>query len=192
MSISDLSRKAVLVAILGGLVGRTGPALSGEEERTHPMLGISAPSLHLKVGQRPEIRAEVSNPGPDPAVLVMPGDRSDSGGRTPIITWMIRVVRRDGEPGREPITIGCGNINPLRSEEVFVLKQDESRDLGSWVNLPPFRAPGVYEVQLKYENRPSLEWSGLPLAPHDADAMERVRNSTPCVLVSNALTFKVQ
>lgn len=163
-----------------------------DDGRTDLLLGISAPSLHLKTGQRPEVRAEVFNPGPEPAVLVLPGNRSDSGDRTPIITWNVKVVRQDRDPGPEPIRLLCGNINPLRADEVFVLEQDERRELGQWVILRPFRAPGIYEVQLKYENRPGLEWRGLPLGPHDPDAMERLRKSTPCVVESNVLTFYVE
>jgi hypothetical protein len=190
MLIHELGRRTLVVAAC--VLASGSPAVRAGGDRDDLLLGISALSLHLKVGQKPDIRAEISNPGADPAVLVLPGDRSDLGGRTPIITWRIRVIRQDREPGPEPLRIHCGNINPLRSEEVFVLKQDESRELGQWVSLPAFRVPGVYDVQLKYENRPSLEWSGLPLGPHDADAMRRVRDSTPCVLESNVLTFRVQ
>jgi L-alanine-DL-glutamate epimerase-like enolase superfamily enzyme len=50
----------------------------------------------------------------------------------------------------------------------------------------------VYEVQLRYENRPDLEWIGIPLGPHDENAMKRVRQSTPVLLQSKVLTFHVR
>lgn len=188
---SAQSRRVLVLGWLASVLAGTLPALPGDE-RPDLLLGISAPSLHLAVGQSPDIRAEITNPGSDPVTLVLPGDRSDSGGRTPLVSWQVRVVRQARDPGAAPVRLRCGNINPLTPEEVFELEQEETRELGQWVSLPPFRAPGVYEVQLRYENRPDLEWWGIPLGAHDAGAMKRVRESTPCVLESNVLTFTVR
>ena len=51
--------------------------------------------------------------------------------------------------------------------------------------------PGNYRVRLYYDNIPDMEWSGVVLPPHDVDAMQRVRKSTPVSLVSNEVEVEV-
>ena len=185
-------RRTVCALVLATLLDAAAALPSGGDKLTHLALTISAKSLDLRVGEPPVVRAEITNWGSEPVVLVLPGDRSDSGGRTPIIGWEIRVIRQDSDPGPKPLLLHCGNVNPLRRNEVFTLRPGESRDLGPWVNLHPFRAAGVYAVQFQYENQPMQKWTGLPLGPHDAEAMESLRKSTPCILASNYLTFTVR
>jgi hypothetical protein len=85
----------------------------------------------------------------------------------------------------------CGNINALRSDEVFDLAPGETKELKGWVYLEPFKEPGVYKVVFLYANRPSLEWKGIPLGEHDKMAMWFIRLSTKATLSSNELVFTV-
>ena len=58
----------------------------------------------------------IINTGSTTITLVEPGDGSDLGWRTPIITWQVQVV---GSVYRSPGVGVCGNINALRPGEVF-------------------------------------------------------------------------
>jgi hypothetical protein len=74
---------------------------------------------------------------------------------------------------------------------VFDLKPGESHVFANWVPPVRVRLPGTYKLRLRYENNPLLEWGGLPLGEHDPAAMQRVRQSTPCVAVSNEVVVTV-
>ena len=167
---------------------------TSETSLTTLSLQISAEKLELTAGEFPKITAVITNWGSEPVVLVLPGDGSRDGDRTPIISWNIRIIRQSRKPDGELVGGGCGNMNPLRPDEVFTLKPGEGRSLGGWVSLTPFRIPGTYAVQFTYRNDPSLEWKADPNPGqrHDPEAMERVRSSTACDLASNYLTFTVR
>lgn len=132
--------------------------------------------------------ASLINHGAEPVVVVLPGDGSSVGWRTPIVRWSVT-----GEAGEvEPWSGGrCGNVNPLAPDEVVTLEAGESVSLDRYGLLAP-RLPksGSVEVSLTYENVPDLEWQGLPLGRHDARAMVRVRASTPLSLRSNVVRFE--
>ena len=133
-----------------------------------------------------EIR--LTNLGSAPITLVEPGDGSDGGRRTPIMKWSIELIGGTHEP---PELTGCGNINVLRPDEVFELQPGEGRLLGEWVPDVWVTQEGRYRLRLRYENDPNLQWGGIPLGEHDAEAMRRVQNSTPCVAVSNDVSIEV-
>lgn len=146
-------------------------------------------SLHLatstpvvKVGEPLSFSLRIVNSSKRSVTLVLPGDGSEDGMRTPRIRWTPESPRR----GR------CGNINCLRSDEVFTLAPGEERELGDWVGRPELPGPGTHRVAVTYENVPDLGWSGVPLGDHDEAAMERIRRSTPVRSTSNAIEVVVR
>jgi hypothetical protein len=138
----------------------------------------------VRNGEMPRFRVEVVNHSDAAVTLVKPGDGSDCGCRTPVVAWVVEGVT-PGRVGR------CGNINALRADEIFTLRPGQRVRLGKWVGFPNLPGPGRYKIRFRYENRPDLKWSGVPLGPHDAKAMPRVRASTPAVAYSNAVTVEV-
>jgi len=83
----------------------------------------------------------------------------------------------------------CGNINPLKMDEIFILQPGGTRKFDEWI--PPFTKPGKYKVVLSYANIPSKKWDGILMGEHNPLAMWFVRNSTECLLESNAIIFTV-
>lgn len=159
-------------------------------------LEISSDALTVKTGETPAIRARLVSGADEPIVLVRPGDGSDAGWRTPVIGWS--AIRADDPAAKHPSgpqrARGArdGNVNPLTAKDLITLKPGQTEALGSWVGGLTFPAAGTYKVVLYYRNDPALEWKGIPLGSHDASAMERVKRSASCSLVSNELTFQVR
>lgn len=126
--------------------------------------------------------------------IVLPGDGSLDHMRTPCIGWS--VTDAHGATMMHPDTtvrivrLRCGSINALRMEEIVTLQPGDSCDLGDWLYdwtiLP--KEKGMYRVVFYYDNRPDMDWVGLPLGRHDPAAMERVRNSPAFRLRSNEVT----
>jgi hypothetical protein len=130
---------------------------------------------------------ELVNSSDRPVTLVAPGDGSGVAWRTPVLQWSI-----SSDMGYQaPQTVRCGNINPLRPDEVFTLAPGERRTLGQWV--PPIYGvtPATYTLRLSYINDPTLKWQGVELGPHDPATMQRVRESTPCRAVGNEVKVTV-
>jgi hypothetical protein len=132
-------------------------------------------------------KVRIRNRGSGPVVLVMPGDGSEDGRRTPIVKWQVELV---GSLYKPPKVGRCGNINALVPDEVFELKPGESRLLPHWIPPVWVTQSGTYRLRLVYQNDPSLKWSGIPLGEHDRKAMLRVRGSTDCVAVSNEVVIE--
>lgn len=142
---------------------------------------------------RDPIEITLRNDGPKKVVLVMPGEGSDVGARTPVIDWEIRdkagnLLRREG-------VVFSGNRHELRSESVFDLAPHEERTFK--YTIPegyPYEEGHKYLVTFKYENRPNMKWppASMVWAPDDPDAVQRLANSTPCQLVSNTIELKLK
>jgi hypothetical protein len=128
---------------------------------------------------------ELVNSGDRTVTLVMPGDGSGVAWRTPVLRWSISPEPQATRMAR------CGNVNRLRPDEVFTLAPGERRRLRNWV--PPIFGvtPGDYALRLSYINDPTLKWEGLELGPHDPEAMQRVRESTPCRVIGNEVKITV-
>jgi hypothetical protein len=128
---------------------------------------------------------ELVNTGDRPVTLVMPGDGSGNGRRTPLLRW-------SASPDLEkPQVLYCGNINRLRPGEVFTLAPGERKKLREWVP-PIFGVAGrTYTVRLSYINDPALQWGGLELGPHDPATMRQVRESRPCLADSTDVSSVV-
>jgi hypothetical protein len=159
-------------------------------------LRISAKEASVVLGQQPQITATITNKGSAPVTLVLPGDGSESGWRTPLVGFSSVKVDKDNpkHPAAVPLYRGgrCGNINALKTNEVFTLAQGKSQDLTDWIGSPQLPGPGTYSVVLYYANEPGLKWQGVPLGRHDPDAMKRVGQSHKCLLISNELRLTVK
>jgi hypothetical protein len=156
-------------------------------ERADSATGVSvklSPARQvIPSGRPPHLVVTVVNAGSQEVVLVEPGDGSECGWRTPIIEWSIKSWRPYGR---------CGNINPLRADEVFVLQPGESRQLSAWVGVPPLPGPGRYRVAVRYVNQPDHAWLGVPLGEHDEVALREVQQSSSVVAVSNSVEIVVE
>lgn len=160
---------------------------------------ISAPALKAELRLLPfegDAHAELTltNISSTTLVLVEPGDGSEMGWRTPMLTWSIEPLDEAARASvKQPESWGrfCGNINALRSGEVFTLAPGARRTLTTWLGAPHPRGPGRWRVSLRYQNQPTLEWGGVPLGDHDADTMKRVRASSAADVTSNALEIVV-
>ncbi len=125
--------------------------------------------------------------------IVLPGDGSLDHLRTPCIGWSM--IDAHNPAAMHPDTtirnerLRCGNINSLRMEEIVTLQPGDSCDLGDWSYDWSLleKDSGTYRVVFDYENRPGMEWKGVPLGVHDPAAMERVRKSTACKVRSNEI-----
>ena len=125
--------------------------------------------------------ATVINGGTHPVTLVEPGDGSESGWRTPVITW--KVTTPDGKLVPRQEYSRCGNMNAISDNEIFTLAAGERRVLNEWLGEPAV-APGHYIVRLVYDNDPSRKERGLSLGETRRDVAARLRKSTPCKVES--------
>ncbi|MCC7074940.1 MAG: hypothetical protein IT383_26755 [Deltaproteobacteria bacterium] len=160
---------------------------------------MAAPVLKAELRLTPargEVGAELTlvNLSSTTLVLVEPGDGSEMGWRTPILTWTIEPL---DDAARASATLAeswgrfCGNINALGANEVFELAPGARHTFGPWVSSPHPRGPGRWRVSLRYQNQPTLAWGGVPLGEHDGTAMQRVRASSAVDVTSNAIEIEV-
>jgi len=153
---------------------------------------VAGNAVHRKRRWPPEwIEVTLQNTGRDTVTLVLPGDGSYLGWRTPLMDWEVRAP--GGPPlKRMPVAV-CGNINPLRAEEIFRLPPGAQRTFRAAVPMNyRYEKSHRYQFRLSYENRPRLVWGGMPLGSHDPEAMLLLQHSTQCKLVSNTLELKVK
>lgn len=159
------------------------PVPPGDEPRVDIELKAAAPAAADVYGLK--LTAAIVNRGKAPVTLVLPGDGSDYGWRTPVLKWRVDGQVIKGGPR-------CGNINALRPGEVFVLRPGERKELGAWIGAPALLGAGKHRLTLEYANVPGLKWSGVPLGKHDAETMKRVQSSTAVRALSNAVMVEVR
>lgn len=134
----------------------------------------------------PSLELTLTNRGEEPVSLVIPGDGSEAGMRTPILkyTWL-----QDGKPARMPGIGRCGNMNALHAGEVFTLKPGESKVITDWLStIPP--GVGTYQLKVSYTNKPDAPFAGLT-GKHDEAEMQKLRASTPVSVESNTIDITV-
>lgn len=179
-----------LAALMFGCSGCTDVA---DREPARCELVLEMPSTLKQAEILSQVRVQIRNLGKSDVTLVMPGDGSECAWRTPIVGWSILPLdSSESHPAsakRTP-TGRCGNISGLRPEEVFTLKPGESKSLGEWHAFPP-QLPGKYRVMFYYENRPGIDWKGLPLADHDEDAMAAVADSHAVSVASDEVIVEI-
>lgn len=148
------------------------------------------PNVELKLTAKgkSEVVVDVVNRGTLPVTLVHPGDGSEAGWRTPIVTWTYEPLDDKARvaAAREPQDLRCGMMNMLTLDEVFTLKPGAKKRLKDWTNL---RLPGdgTWKVTLRYQNEPDHLWKNSELP--DGPAARAVRASTAVDVTSNAVTL---
>jgi hypothetical protein len=151
------------------------PKLRIELRATSPKIKIGAPYVE-------PFSAELVNDDTAPVTVVLPGDGSESGWRTPIVRW---------DPPVQTTGPRCGNINRLKPEEVVTLAPGKRLPLKDWLGGPAIGGPGKYKVTLELENVPDLKWTGEPLGVHDPAAMKKVGSSSRFKVLSNVVEVEV-
>jgi hypothetical protein len=126
--------------------------------------------------------------GPEPIVVVMPGDGSPFGWRTPSVKW---IVEREDGTRVVPRLFGCGTLNQVLAEDIRELAPGEDMTFTEWIGTPQFDGPGTYAVSVHMINDPEIgRDSAYPTGP--ASVMEAMRSSTPFSVTSNRLTVTIE
>jgi hypothetical protein len=158
------------------------------------VLTIIPPTKAIHVTDHSLFHITISNRGSNSVTLVEPGDGSENAWRTPVIGWSVLPVN---SPEKHPDTPApwsgarCGNINPFRLSEVFSLEPGKEKQFEPWDDYSLFDKPGKYRVVLYYSNIPDMKTKGAPLGDHEKGAVERIKASTPCKLISNEVIVEV-
>lgn len=142
-----------------------------------------AVELVLELRRNSAWHAELVNRDSRPIDIVMPGDGSSRGLRSPIVAWQRRT---DDGSFEEVLAPGCGNYNALEPDGVVALLPGDS------VTIPPIGLSylpvprnTVATVVLTYEHDPDMQWSDGAMNAHHGPTMSRVRACAPLSLRSN-------
>lgn len=132
-----------------------------------------------------EYSLTLTNTGSQAVQLVVPGDGSQVGWRTPVLTW---AAKSEGKPIAELAPARCGMMNAIEASEIFTLAPGKSRTLVDWLGSPSYPA-GTYDLEIRYRNAPSLAENRAPVAPEVA---AKLASTSACDVTSNPLrvTFK--
>ena len=123
----------------------------------------------------------LTNKGKKPVTLVVPGDGSDAGMRTPILSW----IATTGGKSAEPRGVGrCGLTNAMEATEVFTLAPGASREMHEWLGEPNVN-PGTYDVKLRFRNDPKVVRNASP------DVTKLVAGTDACDVTSNTIKVTV-
>jgi hypothetical protein len=159
---------------------RSDPTPSAEPA---PPVASRCDGLELTITPAPNQRtfdfvATIRKRGDEAVTLVAPGDGSEAGWRTPVVTW--NVTTPSGAPVTPPPYLRCGNVNRLTKEEVFTLEPGAERQFPGWLGVPRAAARGHYSVSLVYENDPNHPMRGVSFGKDPEEVAAAVRGSTPC------------
>lgn len=175
------------------LIGQSLSLCPGRAAECTVSLAIDQPAQPIELpegrwldGQLFHIR--LTNMGDAPVQLVAPGDGSESGLRTPIIAWS---VSNAAGPVSQKLQRDDNMINHLEPKEVFDLAPGAGYALDGSVLPLVLPGPGKYRVNFLYRNEPHRVWTGRVMGRHDAAAMQRVQDSTPCELTSNTVEVEI-
>jgi hypothetical protein len=107
----------------------------------------------LNASSQPRFELALTNRGAHSLKLVLPGEGSTEGMRTPDLTWT--AIDEEGDV-IDPVNLRrCGRINPVDASEVFTLAPGATRTIsGAWMDPAGFDG-GPYELSLRYKNDPS-------------------------------------
>ena len=187
---------AAAFSLAGGLLCAADPLQDRQEAAPATLdLHICSQGSLADPGQQPQITATITNKG-SAVTLVLPGDGLESGWRTPLVGFSSIKIGKDKpkHPADVPLYRGgrCGNINALKSSEVFTLAPGKSKDLTDWIGSPQLTETGTYSVVFYYANDPGLKWQGVPLGHARPRRHEAGGKSHKCLLTSNELKLTVK
>jgi hypothetical protein len=134
-------------------------------------------------GGSPRFAVTLTNKGRKPARLVVPGDGSEAGMRTPILTWIATAGGNPAEPA--PPSGRCGLTNAIEAKEVFTLAPGASREMNEWLG-EPYVKPGTYDVKLRFRNDPKVVRNASP------DVTKLVAATDACDVTSNAIKVTIK
>lgn len=187
---AEHSQRASLKLALEQLESRT--KSKSEERASHNEalreLIVATRGVDLELGydeQENRFTGALVNRRSVPVTIVLPGDGSEPGMRTPHIRWDIR----DAETGERMSTgwIGCGNIDAMRAEEIVTLAPGQRQPISVTRRL---WTPGRYRVVLRYDNDPKR---GIPRGHDDApEVLALVHSSDRLVLASRPIEVTVR
>lgn len=159
-------------------------------------LELSPTKVSITPKKLPRLTATIRNGSDRVITLVLPGDGSEAGLRTPITGWSFLPAQPPNRRREHPPQIpsqpprGFSDVNPLTRSEVFTLKPGNTKSFEVWVrmsNLPTGRYRAVYY----YVNDPTKRLQGYPLGPNETGAEEIMAKSTSCQLISNEIIVNV-
>jgi len=167
----------------------TGAPVPGSDLAIH----LSVANEVMTVSTYPEITITLINHGTRKATLVLPGDGSERGWRTPIIGWAVK-SSDDLTPYPKEVPLNtrprCGDMNALERSEIISLDPGTSVTLSS-AERPRLITPGRFHIRFYYLNVPNCGWNGGDLGHASDDAMQAMRASTPCFIISDELSVTV-
>ena len=140
-----------------------------------------------------KITGELINNGNQSIKLVLPGDGSEDGWRTPYIKWS--VVKENGEGSKQHEfefreAMRCGNVNSLNLEDIIELPPNQSIVIDEWIGYPPIpHSSGKYRIKLSYENDPKAKWEGLGF--HDKFLLCKAKRTDKIKVMSNEINVEV-
>lgn len=143
--------------------------------------------LHALLGAHPTPNGSLTysltltNQGKVARSLVVPGDGSSAGWRTPVLSWS--AVTLAGKPAKEGQMARCGLMNAIDSTELFTLAPGASKVLSGWIDGPRL-PPGTYYLRLRYRNDPKLAGGRARTEPA---AAKGIAASSPCDVTSAPL-----
>lgn len=140
-----------------------------------------------------KITGELINNGSKSIKLVLPGDGSDDGWRTPYIKWSV-VEYKDEQTKKHEFKfeegMRCGNVNSLKPDDIIELLPNQSVTLDEWIGFPKIpHKSGKYRIRLSYENDPKAKWQGLGF--HDKSLLRKAKRTNKIKVMSNEITVEV-
>lgn len=156
---------------------------------------IKSEKLQISIdsNQYVKIIATIENKGSNKIKLVLPGDGSQSGWRTPILKWSIVDLEDEAKSKYPEFSLNtnprCGNVNGLIESELVELNSGDKVLFEEWLFASIPKKLGKYRIQLFYENDPSIEWKGMGW--HDGGLMRKAKESDPIQIVSNEIIVEI-
>jgi hypothetical protein len=176
----------LLLALAGYLGASDAPPPAGSragraESQADLVIDLRADTPVIRPGDIPRFTAHLVNPGTRAMTVVLPGDGSSCGWRTPVIRWN-PPMQADRD---------CGNSNALKPEDVITLEPGRRVRL-NWLGWPTLPGGGTHKVSLVMEHIPDLRWAGVPLGTHDREALREIRRSKGFKAESNVVEVRVR
>lgn len=125
------------------------------------------------------------NEGATPVKVVLPGDGSEVGWRTPVVTWSATTPK--GKPVTPKEVMRCGMMNRIEASEIVTLAPGASHVIDHWLSSPPF-APGTYDVRLAYRNDPAI----AARTDTDPAVAALVADTSACEATTNEVRVRVR
>jgi hypothetical protein len=160
-------------------------------------LRIVPSEITAKLGETVDVPYTIANNTKKAVKLLMPGNDSNYGWRTPRVGWS--VLRVEGASSarphpKEPPVTGpprCAISSPLNRVDTFVIRPGEKEHFIGAISPLLFPAPGQYKAVFYYRNDPRNKFRGFPPGRNAPAADRAIKKSTACDLISNEILITV-